>query len=63
MAAKEADIAKAAQQATGNPNAPVPLSIWYDAILLPNEVPISKITKLNDVLVFGGKILNQQYFH
>jgi hypothetical protein len=63
MATKEADLFKAAQQATGNPNAPVNLPIWYDVILLPNEVPASKITKLNDVLVLGGKILNPQYFH
>lgn len=62
MAQKTASIIKSAQEASGKQDVSVALPVWYDVILLPNEVPTSKIAKLGDVLALGGKILNPQYF-
>jgi hypothetical protein len=41
----------------------VQVQIWYDPILIPNDIPVSKITKLSDVTRLGGKILRQHYFN
>jgi hypothetical protein len=41
----------------------VPVQMWYDPILIPNDIPANKINKLSDLLKFGGKILRQQYFN
>jgi hypothetical protein len=39
------------------------LQVWYDPILIPNNVSPAKISKLFDVLSLGGKILRPQYFN
>jgi len=38
------------------------LQVWYDPIIIPNNVSPAKISKLSDVLSLGGKILRPQYF-
>ena len=44
-------------------NITVAVPTWYEVVLLPNEVSVSKIAKLSDVLSLKGKILNAQYFN
>ena len=36
---------------------PPPFSEWHVAVLIPNNIPRDKISKLSDVITFGGKIL------
>jgi hypothetical protein len=50
-------------KAVAGPNAAAQIPIWYDVILLPNDVSPSKISKLADVLSLKGKILNSQHFN
>jgi hypothetical protein len=61
MAQRAAQIIADGQK--GNQNASVAIPTWYDVILLPNEIPTSKVAKLADVTALGGKILNSQYFN
>jgi hypothetical protein len=41
---------------------PATASLWYEAILIPNDVSTTNITKLSDVIKHHGKILNPAYF-
>lgn len=65
MAQHMEDLSKQAQKAAGRPDQIVAVAIptWYTAILLPNDVPVSKIAKLQDVMTLGGKIIDPQYFN
>jgi hypothetical protein len=63
MQKRAAELSEQAKAAAGGQNVTVQIPTWYDVILLPNDVPPSKITKLADVLSFKGKILNPQYFN
>lgn len=37
--------------------------IWFDAIILPNDISTDKVTRLSDVSKLGGKILRPGFFN
>jgi hypothetical protein len=37
--------------------------VWFDPIIVPNDVSVDKITRLSDVRKLGGKILRPEYFN
>jgi hypothetical protein len=41
----------------------MPAQVWFDPIILPNDISVEKVTKLSDVTKLGGKILRQQFFN
>ena len=37
-------------------------SVWFHAVLIPEDIDLESIRRLSDVLKYGGKILDEKYF-
>jgi hypothetical protein len=40
----------------------VPASMWYEAIIVPKGMDMSALHRLSDVTIYGGNILDRNYF-